>query len=127
MNLRAGYLDFVRQGRDQVGIELIFAALLRHIRPRTAEHLHERFHIITHLRRPFFHLLLQKPALKPAVPDQGVDHGKQQICLQLCCKNGRLIQVGAAGNAIIHVNIPPRGQQPHEGAARICPPQFSRM
>lgn len=54
------------------------------------------FHIIAHLRRAFFHLLLQKTTFELTVVYQRINHGQKQISLKLCGKFRCLIKVGAA-------------------------------
>ena len=60
MNFRAGHVDPVRQRRDQVGIELVFAAALRNVRTCAAHHFHKGFGIRAAFSTPLFHAPLQK-------------------------------------------------------------------
>ena len=99
VNLRARHIKLVRQRCDKIGIKLIFTAPLCHVLPCAAEHCHECFSVTAHLRRPFFQLLLQKPAFESAVPNKRIDHRHKKIGLQLRERLGGLIQIGTAQNA----------------------------
>ena len=61
---------------------------------------------------------MQQSTLEPSVPYHRVDQRQQQICLQLCRKGRCLVKIRAAENSVIHMNIPPRRQQPHKRAAQ---------
>ena len=84
MDLRARDVDVAGQRGDEIGIELIFAALLGDIGPRAAHHPQKSLYIGSHFRPPPGQLLLQKAAFELPVPDDGVDQGQQQRGLQFC-------------------------------------------
>ena len=116
--LRARHVDFVGQRRNQVGIELVGAALPLHIGPRAAEHAHERADVLGILLHLLFRLSLQKLQTVAPVADEGIDHRKHQLRHQLRREGRGLVEVGAAEDAIIHGHAPARRHQSHEGTAQ---------
>ncbi len=118
MNLCSRNVDLVRQRGNEIGIELILAALHGHIGPCAAKHIHERLHIAARFSLSLLKALLEESALELPVPDHRIDQRQQQICLQLCHKRGCLIKVGASEDAIVYMNPLPRRQQSNERAAQ---------
>ena len=62
--------------------------------------------------------LLEKFRLELSVPHHRVDQWQQKISLQSCRQRRCLIQIGAAQNATVHVDVLPCRQQPHKRAAQ---------
>ena len=118
MNLCSRNVDLVWQRGDEIGIELILAALHGHIEPCAAEHFHERLHIAAHFRLSLLKAFLEEAALNLPVPDHRIEQRQQQIRLQLCCKRGCLIKIGAAQYPVVHMDISARRQQPYKRAAQ---------
>ena len=118
MDLGTGYMDLIRQRSDKIGIELIFTALHGHIRAGIAKHFQKSLDIIPRLFSTLVQTLLEKFRLNLSVPHHRVDQWQQKIRLQACRQRRCLIQIGAAQNAVVHVDVLPCRQQPHKRAAQ---------
>ena len=118
MDLGTGHMDLIRQRSDKIGIELIFTALHGHIRAGLTEHFQKGLDIIPRLSGTLIQTLLEKFCLKLSVPYHRVDQWQQKISLQSCRQQRCLIQIGAAQNATVHVDVLPCRQQPHKRAAQ---------
>ena len=118
MDLGTGHMDLIRQRGDKIGIELIFAALHGHIGTSLAKHFQKSLDITPRLFGTLIQTLLEKFCLELSIPNHGVDQWQQNIRLQFCRQRRCLIQIGAAQNALVHVDVLPCRQQPHEGAAQ---------
>ena len=118
MDLGTGYMDLIRQRSDKIGVELIFTALHGHIRAGLTEHFQKGFDIIPRLSGTLIQTLLEKFCLELSVPHHRVDQWQQKISLQSCRQRRCLIQIGAAQNATVHVDVLPCRQQPHKRAAQ---------
>ena len=81
MDLGAGYMDFIRQRGDKIGIKLVFTALHGHIGAGIAEHFQKGLDIILRLLGTLVQTLLEKFCLELSVPNHGVDQRQQKICL----------------------------------------------
>ena len=118
MDFGTGHMDLIRQRGNKIGVELIFTALHGHIRAGIAKHFQKSLDIIPRLSGTLLQTLLEKFRLNLSVPHHRVDQWQQKIRLQSCRQRRRLIQIGAAQNATVHVDVLPRRQQPHEGTAQ---------
>ena len=118
MDLGAGYMDFIQQRGDKIGIKLVFTTLHGHIGAGIAKHFQKGLDIIPRLFGTLVQTLLEKFCLNLSVPHHGVNQWQQKISLQFCRQRRCLIQIGASQNAVVHVDVPPCRQQPYEGAAQ---------
>ena len=117
VNLRRR-VDMIRQRRNQVGIELVFAAFSRDKGPHAAEHLHERRGIFSLFAHRPLHLFSQKAQLKLPIPNQRIKQRHEQIGLQPGSKRRRLIQIRTAENAVIQPDFLSRRQQADKRSAQ---------
>lgn len=76
------------------------------------------FYVITHFLRPLCKALLQEMAFELAIVNQGVNQRQKQISLQLGRKGRGLVQIRAAEDSLVHMDVLPCGQQPHKRAAQ---------
>ena len=79
MNLCSRNVDLVRQRGNEIGIELILAALHGHIGPCAAKHIHERLHIAAHFRLSLREAFLRQSTLEPSVSNKRINQRQQQI------------------------------------------------
>ena len=103
-----------RKRCHEIGIKLIFAALLCDIRSCAAEHFEKCSRVCGHFRHALLHPFLQHPGAEPTVADEWIKELHHQIAQELCRNRGRLVKIRTAENSEIHVNVPPRRQKSHK-------------